>query len=157
MKMKKINNPINEKDIVKFEQQIGASLPNDYKSFLLNFNGGKPEHYIFPETDKLYSLAIDKLYGLNTENKTSNLYWNYDILNGYQRIMDQFIPIGSAINGDQFVLGISGDFTGKVYLWDHNQEIPYDEFVENKLPENMYKLTDSFDEFMNKLEEDTED
>ncbi len=29
-----------KKEIFKFEEEIGFKLPNDYKEFLINFNGG---------------------------------------------------------------------------------------------------------------------
>jgi len=156
MKMEKTYNMISKKEIQKFEEKINSILPYDYRNFLLKYNGGKPKDYIFPETEKLYSLALDELYGLDVEKDVKDLNWNYDILNGYERIMNQFIPIGNAINGDQFVLGVKGDFKGKVYLWDHNEELDNDKFQENILPDNMYLLADSFTDFMEQLEEDTE-
>ena len=155
--MRKMNKPANKESVKKLENRIGTTLPKDYKEFLLNYNGGKPELYIFPETEKLYSLALDEVYGLDTGEKATDINWNIDILNDYDRIMNQFIPIGNAINGDQFTLGISGKFKDKVYLWDHNQEVHYDDFIKDELPENMYQLADSFDEFLNKLEEDIEE
>ena len=30
-------------DIIKFEKEIGFRLPDDYKNFLLTYNGGVPE------------------------------------------------------------------------------------------------------------------
>jgi len=154
MEMKKTNNSTNSESVEKLEERIGSDLPKEYKDFLLTYNGGKPNRYIFPETEELYSLALNELYGLNTGKNATDINWNLDVFHNYERIMNQFIPIGDVINGDQFVLGISGPFRGKVYLWDHNQEVHYDDFIENELPANMYLLADSLDEFLNKLEED---
>jgi hypothetical protein len=154
MDMRKKNNMILETDIQDFEQKIGTSLPPEYRNFLLKYNGGRPTLYIFPETKDLYPLALSDLFGLNTEKDYDNLLHKIDIYDG--RIHPSFISIGDDPGGDQFVLGIRGKFKGKVYYWDHNSELENDEFTENELPENMYLLADSFDEFIDKLEEDTE-
>jgi len=154
MQMTEHNNPTSEQEIQKFGELIHATLPYDYRNFLLKYNGGKPEYYIFPENDNTYQLALDLLHGLNTNNNYSDLKWNYNTYT--DRIMDSFIPIADEIGGDQFVLGVKGDFKGKVYLWDHNEELDNDKFQENILPDNMYLLADSFTDFMEQLEEDTE-
>jgi cell wall assembly regulator SMI1 len=154
MKIESYNHPITEDDIKVFERENNIILPNDYKKFLIEYNGGEPLSSLFKLNRELGTIVINNLYGLNTKEKYD------DIIKAMQtysnRISNQFIPIGDDPGGDQIVLGISGDFKGKVYFWDHNTELENDVFTENELPENMYFLADSFDEFIDKLEEDTE-
>jgi hypothetical protein len=154
MKIIKKNELINESDIQEFEKTIKATLPLEYRKFLLEFNGGQPELYIFPENKELYAMAVNTLYGLKATKSYDDLEKIYEIFDG--RIMNSFIAIGDEPGGDQFCLGIAGVFRDKIYFWDHNREIDEWEFVENKLPENMYFLADSFDTFINQLEEDDE-
>lgn len=104
------------------------------------------------ENKELGPLIISELYNLKADKSYNDLEKNYAIYNG--RIMNSFISIGDDPGGDQFCLGIDGIFRNKIYFWDHNQEIDEWEFIENKLPENMYLLADSFDNFINQLKED---
>jgi len=154
MEIKTENNPSTKEEISNFEKEINVELPNEYKTFLLKYNGGKPSKYVFPDTEDLYSFAISDLYGLNTKQDYNDLRRSWNLFK--DRIFKQFISIGRTIDGDQITLGISGPLKGKVYFWDHNTELENDEFTENVLPGNMYLLADSFNEFLNKLEEDTE-
>ncbi|WP_428738567.1 SMI1/KNR4 family protein [Sulfurimonas sp.] len=154
MKIKNTNDLIKESDIQEFEKTINTALPQEYRNFLLEFNGGQPVLYIFPESEVLHSIPVNTLYGLKVKESYNDLEKNYAIYDG--RIMNSFIAIGSDPSGNQFCLGITGIFKDKVYIWDHNQEIDEWEFIENKLPENMYLLSDSFHNFINQLEEDTE-
>jgi len=154
MQIETYNHPIKEEDIQIFERANNIVLPNDYKKFLIKYNGGEPVYSLFKLNRELGTIVVNTLYGLNTQEKYDDIAEQIQTYSN--RISNQFIPIGDDPGGNQIVLGISGDFKGKVYFWDHNTELENNEFIENKLPENMYKLADSFDEFMNKLEEDNE-
>jgi len=147
------NKQINMNDIENFEVGYSLSLPEDYKQFLLKYNGGEPNKYLFKDK-KLGTLVLNVFYGINIEDSYDELN---NVIKTYKgRIHSSFIPIGDDPGGNQFVLGIKGKFKDKVYFWDHNTELENDEFSENVLPGNMYLLANSFDEFIGKLEEDSE-
>jgi len=154
MKIQTYNNPLTEEDIKAFEKKNNIALPNDYRKFLIQYNGGEPLDPLFKKNNELGTIVVNTLYGLNTEEKYDDI--DHTIQTYTNRISNQFIPIGDDPGGNQIVLGISGPFKGKIYFWDHNTELENDEFTENVLPGNMYLLADSFNEFLNKLEEDTE-
>jgi len=147
------NKQINIKDIEALEESYGLSLPEDYKQFLLKYNGGEPDKYLFKDKN-LGSLVLNVLYGINIEDSYDELH---NVIKVYKdRIPSSFIPIGDDSGGNQFVIGIKGKFKDKIYLWDHNTELEHNKFTENTLPGNMYKLADNFTEFINALEEDKE-
>ncbi len=154
MKITTENRPIDEMSIHKFEKEIGHELPDDYKNFLLAHNGGEPEFYIFSKNNELGKIVLNTFYGLNIDDDYDDLLNVYHSLK--DRIPSQFIPIGDDPGGNQFLLGISSPYNGKIYFWDHNTELENYDFTKNELPKNLYKLADSFDEFLNQLEEDTE-
>jgi len=67
------NNLITEEEVEKFEYLIGEKLPKDYRDFLLKFNGGKPQYYIFDDSLELYPLALNSLFGLKAIIQTDVL------------------------------------------------------------------------------------
>lgn len=97
------------KDIKKFEEELGYSLPQDYFDFLLNYNGG---------TCKFGSLLEDLQAGL------ADLYCFYtadeygcmplrlpiDCLEDLAGLKNNMLPIGEMDSGDL------------VALWFHNTE-----------------------------------
>jgi len=154
MQIESENNPINKIMIKEFENTLEIELAQKYKEFLLKYNGGEPEYYIFNKNLNLGSIVVNILYGIQTNNDFDDLEKTNQIFEN--RIHKSFITIGDDPGGNQFLLGVKGKFKGKIYFWDHNTELDNDVFVENELPGNMYLLTDNFNEFIEKLEEDPE-
>lgn len=94
---------------------FGFEVPQDYKEFLINTNGGRfdfeDEHYITVNGTKIW---IDVLYG-NKENKRSSLmFWN----NEY----GDEIPENSIIIGDTqdhgFIVYMCAGAQKGIYFWD---------------------------------------
>ena len=68
MKIKGYGN-VKEEEIFKLEDEIGFTLPNDYKEFLINFNGGVPEvkYSTFKLNELEENIGLQVLYGLDLE------------------------------------------------------------------------------------------
>lgn len=49
--------PATLEDISKFEKEISNTLPSDYKNFLMEFNGGKPQ----PDSFKFFLIGKMRL------------------------------------------------------------------------------------------------
>lgn len=154
MEIESENNSIDIKKIEEFKNVIGIELPLEYKEFLLKYNGGEPDAYIFNKNLDLGKIIVNTLYGIEANNDFDDLGKSIKIYKN--RIHPSFIPIGDDPGGNQFLLGVQGNFKGKIYFWDHNTELDNDNFIENELPNNMYLLADSFNGFLSKLEADTE-
>lgn len=152
MKILNKNNLVGEQDIQSFENRLNTTLPMAYRQFIIQFNGGKPKHNLFTENEELGYLIVNSLYGIKPEKKYNDLNRSLEIYDG--RISSNFIAIGSDPGGNQFCLGILGDFSGKVFFWDHEEEVDEDEFKDNILPENMYLLANDFNSFTEQLIED---
>lgn len=135
---------VDEITINKFEVEIGFSLPEDYKNFLVNYNGGsfKESNFFVAELNEeiplhvLYGLGVDKGLDLNT--------W-------YDEYEEDLIK-GSIIIGHDFGSGIIvliNDLETKgVYYWDHSFHFP-----KSNEEENTYKIANSFKEFIDELKD----
>ncbi len=129
-----------------FEQRHRLSLPNGYRRFLKENNGGRPvpEAFTFPgrETGSL----MRTFYSVNGPERTERLPLIFQMFEN--RIPDGFFPFGRDAFGNQMLLQLSGPGTGRVYFWDHEYESDDDEVP---TMENMTLLADSFEEFLSGL------
>jgi hypothetical protein len=141
------NPPTDEVRVVALEARLGARLPDEYRRFLLEFNGGRPSPACFkfalrtgPYTDSL----VDNFLSANTTDEMS-----IDNVLGWLmgRKPPALLPIATDPGANYVMLGIHGDVRGKVYFWDHDNE-PQDEQDWS----NIDLITDSFDAFMSGLE-----
>jgi hypothetical protein len=134
--------------IVGFEARRRVLLPFEYKQFLLNSNGGWPVPNVFEvpgwhgqESSVLmfYGIHDDPDYQLD---RTCDAY--------DERVPADLIPIGSDSFGNNICLGWKGPRAGKIYFWDHEEELDENgDFVTDY--RNVYLLADSLQEFLDGL------
>ncbi|MED0874627.1 MULTISPECIES: SMI1/KNR4 family protein [Bacillus cereus group] len=141
-KMLSENLKVSLQDIKQFEQEYNVTLPKQYVDFLLEYNGGFPQESSFKISDDEGESLVNKFYGIG--DMKSNLGKVFEVLEG--EIPEDFISIANDPAGNEILLGVNGDFQGKVYFWIHDIE-PEDEM------DNMFILADSFVEFFNNLYE----
>ncbi|QNK48657.1 SMI1/KNR4 family protein [Brevibacterium sp. PAMC23299] len=139
-KMSSKNPKISLQDIKQFEQEYDVTLPKQYVDFLLEYNGGYPQESNFRISDDEGESLVNKFYGIG--DMKSNLAKVFEILEG--EIPEDFVSIANDPGGNEILLGVSGEYPGKVYFWIHDIE-PEDEMG------NMFILADSFAEFLNNL------
>ena len=126
------------------EEEIGFTLPNDYKEFLINFNGGVPEvkYSTFKLNELEENIGLQVLYGLNLEE-------NLDLREWYEEyeddLLDDCLIIGHGIGFGFIVLVNSPEISG-VYFWDNSFELE-----NSSEDENIYKISDTFKEFIQEL------
>ena len=160
--------PATEQEILAVEQLVGASLPADYRKFLMSVNGGainpdvvedvcinigepflgnaKPRGAI-QGLNYLYTLSADTLNKFGMGNVLT-FKWMYGSYKGkrfdYPHTPEDFIPIGNTpVESGQIVLGIRGEHRGKVAMF---------EYMDFETPlEDVFHIADSFDEFLDGL------
>lgn len=155
MKFKFATDPATEADIKAFEAEIEASLPDDYKTFLQDVNGGRPERMCFsPQWQgqsyaNRYSLStVSELFGLRDDE---GLDLRDECENFDERIPGQTIPIGRDPGGNLIILVLNKDHLGAVHFWAMEHEV---DFEIGEVPDfsNIAFLATSFSEFLNALE-----
>ena len=155
---------LSEQQIEKFEAEIGEKLPADYRSFLLEHNGG----YTEPDAFKIKwkNTDAEKLRNYYSGSLLSNLYILNDgksddddvgdLIEIYRENADRFprdmISIGFDAGSDPILLGIKGKNRGRVFYWsrefESDAETPEDEKVNN-----IGLIAESFEVFLDSLYE----
>ncbi len=135
---------LSETYLNSFELKINAILPNQYRTFLLNFNGGCPSPCSFDITGNDGS-TLHSVYGLHAGPDYCQLLKMYEIFK--KRIPKAFLAIADDPFGNQICIGLKGKYFGKVYFWDHEQESL---FFKNK---GISFIANSLDQFLEGLYE----
>jgi hypothetical protein len=140
-------NPTAE-DIQKLEGSVGP-IPEDYKEFLKNHNGGIPSATLL--RTKSNERVINSFFALNTPFGFGDSIENHAKVYG-ERIPKKTIPIASGGGGDLILLNLDASNFGQILYWDHNFESD-DEDASNYF-ENTEVVASSFSEFLSKLRPD---
>lgn len=137
--LRKPGRPLTEADVAEFERELGALLPSDYRSFLLEHNGGLPVPDAFPiqgfaeETEG----ELQVLFGVHRSPEASDLRWN--LRQSEDLLQHGLLPIGCNSGGDLICLSLFGDDVGAVHFWDSRDPRGADA---------TYRLAGSFTEFV---------
>ncbi len=115
MKLTSVFEIVSDKQIIDLEKAIGLLLPDDYKSFLLKNNGGRPVPNNFRTSNGEYESDIQFFFGLTQGNY--GIEDNYILLR--ERLLDEEIAIAVDSGGNYILLDLS---TSKVYFFDHEIE-----------------------------------
>lgn len=147
IKISNSNKAITQSDIENLESKYGFIFPDEYKNFLLKYNGGEPSHeYYITRNEKIYSI-ISRFFPIDINDEFS-LQSEIEEITMERELPSDLIPIAITPNeSDRVVLCISGKNYGKVFHWswgaqEDNCEPSY-EFVEI--------VADSFNEFLDML------
>jgi len=142
---------VTEADVVAFERRLGHLLPEDYRRFLLEVNGGclTMSHMSFSWGN------INLLLSLNSPDE------NYDLL---EYVLDHrslsllpspdLLAVGFDDGGGRILLALVGEHRGEV--WFENTSDPRPEDANPRVEwfkrRDMKKLADSFEQFMSSLQ-----
>jgi hypothetical protein len=110
-----------EAELSAFENDIGGTLPADYREFLTRFGGTglrtSPRFRIKEPTPLAHTASLSEFYGFSRRAGQSIVALTMETYAG--RIPDPTIPIGGDAQGNLVLLGFTGPFVGRVYFWDH--------------------------------------
>lgn len=137
MLISRFDNTNIEEHIATFEKQYNIILPEEYKRFLLKYNGGETPDTKF-RINKISS-DVRAFYGLGNANRYYNyqrLIDNMNILEEY--IKDDMLPIATTVFGDYITIRIGKEENGSVFFKYHDRGKKY------------IKLTDTLCEFVTK-------
>ena len=110
--------------IESVEHRLQITLPDDFKKFVLKYDGGYPHPNHFTVDGKVE--IFNNLLSLD-ENECGNIY---EVLKDLQdRIGDQLIPFAEDGFGNLLCFDYSADKT--IVFWDHEKN--YDDFKESTI------------------------
>lgn len=145
MKILYPGNPLDENELLSLEERLQTRLPNDYRSFLLHYNGGIPDPGDFLIADGLGYSTVSQLFGLSAELDTGNILW-------YLHVPEDTFPpdllrIGISPGGQYICISLADINRDKIFFWDyemglHSSTTGYS---------NPFLLANSFSEFLSKL------
>ena len=139
----------NNGEILMLENEFEVVLPEDYKSFLLQENGGRNTAYRYKNLVRIPQVSeeinIDVMFGVSTNVK------NGDIKQWTSEYQDNLFPnsiiIGDTIQHGFIVFWLSKDDNAGIYYYDDTYE-----FASSTDDMNTYFLANSFSEFLNMVE-----
>jgi SMI1 / KNR4 family (SUKH-1) len=138
---------VTESEIAAFETRMGIVLPDDYRRFLLEVNGGRPAS----ENTEISQIVITGLLSLGAEHDSRDLEkcaaWARHVLPHSDLML-----VGYA-DGALILLAHDGPHRGEV--WSKDMVDPRPSGANPRVlwhdRRDMEKLSDSFEEFMRKL------
>lgn len=138
--------PISETDLSATEVALGVRFPEDYRGFLLIQNGGRTDRDSF-RVEALGNCVLNELYGIG-QGDVGDLVTMATLMDG--RLPFKFFQIGEDPGGNVLLLATPGSGASGVYFFDHESE-PDDASQSWHTFPNLYKVADSFSDFLNQL------
>jgi cell wall assembly regulator SMI1 len=133
---------ITEKEILSLEKQLKSRLPEDYRDFLLAYNGGNPRPNVFFISPEQQESSLSILFGI-TSKKAYDLWTN--ALDAYEDKDRTVLPIGEDPGGNQIYMSLHPNTYGHIFFCDHEMEAP----------DCMFPIAESFTDLLQKLYEAT--
>jgi hypothetical protein len=140
------NEKLDEETVSRLEAAWRLKLPESYRKFLMEFNGGRPTARRFKFKGRTRGSSVDRFLGVHNREH-NNLLEYIETYRG--RIPPNLLPIAHDPGDNLIAISIDGPDKGRVYFWDHDRE------VDDGPPDysNVILIADSFDEFLEGLHE----
>lgn len=123
-----------EKQITEFENRYSISIPNEYRAFLMKYNGGDTPKTTFKV--KKVSSDVVAFFGIG------NVRESFEQLMLNEWIGKEILPIARDSFGNYIILGLGEENIGQVFFADHEKGYEFE------------YLTKSFKEFVKKCKSD---
>jgi hypothetical protein len=130
--------------IVDFEEANDIKLPEDYKQFLFEHNGGRP----YPCISPVVKSDVQWIYGMVREPNYASLFWHIEIFQ--RRIPSWYFPIANDSGGNLYLMSLYHENFGMIAFWNHEGETDGEA---DQYFDNMRIVANSFTEFLNQLAE----
>ena len=114
--------PSTESELKNFEQEQNITFPEDYRKFLLIYNGGKPKPCFFDVDIDGFRNTSCITYFLCLDHTREYSLVKY-IKSYKNRLPSNLIPIAIELSVDLICISVAEKDFGKVYFWDHNWEV----------------------------------
>ncbi|MDP9072483.1 MAG: SMI1/KNR4 family protein [Actinomycetota bacterium] len=141
--------PATEAEIAAAERQLGVSIPMEYREFLAQHNGARPVFNYFAGSER-WNLGVTDFFGVGSFDDVALLRERVE----YQdRVPPWLLPVAETEGGNLICIALEGEDTGAVYFWFHEGE---SDEGEPPATDNLYRLANSFKEYLAGLRPDVE-
>ena len=136
-----------EASLQAVELKYSCQLPDDYRKFLLENNGGfpSPDCVDFEEAGRKTASDVFCFFAVRDERAWASMEWHYETYAG--RLPKDTLPIARDSCGNLWLLGVGSENVGSVFFWDPGS---YDTFDETDL-DNWPRVAASFQKFRDNL------
>jgi hypothetical protein len=131
-------NALDAKRLIQTEKLIGIEFPNDYRSFLLKHNGGRPSPAIFQIQEVGEEAMVDILYGIGTPQDIC--FWLSEF---GSELPTGFVPIGQDPGGNVILMNATAGEDSGIYYWDAVFHFP-----SSSAERNTYLIASTFTDFL---------
>ena len=107
---------LSEEELHDFELENQIKLPADYRTFLLENNGGNP----VKQNNPVPATIVSYIFGMHNGDYYASLYKHIDVFKN--RIPFGTFPIANDPFGNQFLMALNEENYGQIYFWDHEGE-----------------------------------
>ena len=138
---------VSEDELIAFEASKNIRLPMVYKTFITEFNGGRPSRTHFSTQDKKVESHV-ALFLPFDENSEESIASEFESITLAGWLPKNFLPIAITPSGNRVVLSIEGKDSGSVYFWSWDEQ-DEDDKASYKF---LRKICDDFGQFLNLLD-----
>ncbi|CAA6680153.1 MULTISPECIES: SMI1/KNR4 family protein [unclassified Lentimonas] len=125
-----------EGDILELESKLNIQLPEDYRAFLKETNGGRPSLELYDQ-----SFVLKELWSLGSKPP-----WDLSHRNKFFEETPKYFEIGFSACGDSIAIQVKGKNKGRIVWFDHEVE-------PSLFRSNLRTLSDSFTKFLDQLKQ----
>lgn len=131
----------------EFETKQQCKLPDDYRRFLLQNNGGfpTPDCVTFQEAGRKTAADVLCFHAIGDTRPWADLEWHLKTFAG--RLPKNTLPIGHDSCGNLWLLNVGPEHHGSIAFWDHGSFDNFDETDFAVLP----RVAESFQKFIDGL------
>jgi hypothetical protein len=145
--------PASAEELAQFEAELGTSLPDDYRRFLVACNGGHVGgalwFYGSANGNAEARAGIHHVFGFRREPCYSLRQRRAGLQLEDLRIPLDLLPVMDDPLGNKLCIGLTVPHRGRVFFWDHENEPDPDEWDGRvETAGNLSPLADSFTEFV---------
>jgi len=106
-----------EQQVAELERRIGVTLPDDYRRFVLAYNGGYfSEPHIVPPSEECPLDRLTFMHGICASHPTAELASDADLVLFTENDPPQIVPIGYTIMGHLILLVTHPEDRGCILL-----------------------------------------
>src|SRR5215813_9624660 len=129
--------------IESFERSLGRKLPEEYRGFLLDTNGGRPELNHLRTENRNVSCGVVRFYSILDRAQPNDLLAEQASLKS--RIPSDFLVIADCEGGNRLCISLRAEDFGFVFFWDHEL------YTKSDPPAALFLVARDFSAFFNAL------